>query len=224
MTQRQMEKSTEWECVEYIDPYEWEMADRCMPHDQEHQDKDTEHSDTEYKDVEDKDMKDGTAEERNVENKSAEDENLKEGCTEAEDALLVEEAMLIEVEYRVELLRPPVNARVSMDQENDLPQSLPAFRLQGGHEKGLKSDPFVVKISGLAGYSHLVSGNTDSGIVTAAGTHQHRASATNPYVPFLSKLDWEVARWVKLRGPGSMAVTKLMGIEGVSQLLPIEVQ
>ena len=174
---------TERESVEYIDPYEWETADRCIEYDQEHQDKD--------------------AEDR--------------------DALLAEEAMLINAEYRAEPLRPPVEARVSMDQEKDLPRSLSAFRLRGGHEEGLKSDPFVVKISGLAGYSHMVNNNADLENVTA-GTHQHSASATNPYAPFLSKLDWEVARWAKLRGPGSTAVTKLTGIEGVSRCLSIEGQ
>lgn len=41
------------------------------------------------------------------------------------------------------------------------------------------------------------------------------ASVDNPYAPFSSKLDWEFARWAKLRGAGSTAVTELMGIEGV---------
>ena len=38
----------------------------------------------------------------------------------------------------------------------------------------------------------------------------------NPYTPFSSKMDWEVARWVKLRGPSSTAVTELLSIPGVS--------
>jgi hypothetical protein len=37
----------------------------------------------------------------------------------------------------------------------------------------------------------------------------------NPYVPFSSKLEWEIARWAKFRGPSSTAVSELMGIEGV---------
>jgi hypothetical protein len=37
----------------------------------------------------------------------------------------------------------------------------------------------------------------------------------NPYAPFLNKMDWEVARWSRLRGPGSTAFTELMGIENV---------
>ncbi|THH00887.1 hypothetical protein EW026_g1714 [Hermanssonia centrifuga] len=39
------------------------------------------------------------------------------------------------------------------------------------------------------------------------------------YAPFTSKLEWEVARWAKLRGPGSTALTDLLSIEGVHEKL-----
>jgi len=39
---------------------------------------------------------------------------------------------------------------------------------------------------------------------------------TNPYAPFASELDWNLARWAKLRGPGSTAFGELMAIPGVS--------
>ena len=38
----------------------------------------------------------------------------------------------------------------------------------------------------------------------------------NIWAPFRSKMDWELARWAKLRGPGSTAVSELLGIDGVS--------
>ena len=38
----------------------------------------------------------------------------------------------------------------------------------------------------------------------------------NVYAPFNSWIDWLFGKWVKLRGPGSMAVTELLNIEGVS--------
>ena len=41
-------------------------------------------------------------------------------------------------------------------------------------------------------------------------------TAGAPYAPFKSKLDWEVARWAKLRGPGATALTDLLKIENVS--------
>jgi hypothetical protein len=41
----------------------------------------------------------------------------------------------------------------------------------------------------------------------------------NLYTPFNSKMDWEFARWAKLRGVGSTSATELMGIEGVCVFL-----
>ena len=38
----------------------------------------------------------------------------------------------------------------------------------------------------------------------------------NHWAPFSSQLDWEVARWAKLRGPSSTAFTELLKIDGVS--------
>lgn len=37
----------------------------------------------------------------------------------------------------------------------------------------------------------------------------------NPWAPFNSKLDWEVARWAKMHGPGSTALSELLAIDGV---------
>jgi hypothetical protein len=42
------------------------------------------------------------------------------------------------------------------------------------------------------------------------------SSETNIWAPFISKMDWEVARWAKLHGPGSTAVSELLSIENVS--------
>lgn len=41
------------------------------------------------------------------------------------------------------------------------------------------------------------------------------------WAPFTSKLDWEIARWAKMRGPGSTAVSELLGIEDVRMLFLI---
>ena len=41
------------------------------------------------------------------------------------------------------------------------------------------------------------------------------SSANNPYAPFHTCLDWEVAQWGKLRGPSSTSLTELLQIEGV---------
>ncbi|KAM5534937.1 hypothetical protein V8D89_011397 [Ganoderma adspersum] len=44
-------------------------------------------------------------------------------------------------------------------------------------------------------------------------------SANNPYAPFNSRLDWEIARWGKLHGPSSTSLTELLQIEGVTEAL-----
>ncbi|KAG1894665.1 uncharacterized protein F5891DRAFT_1254818 [Suillus fuscotomentosus] len=42
-------------------------------------------------------------------------------------------------------------------------------------------------------------------------------SADNIYAPFASKLDWEMARWEKLRGSSSTAFSELVSIEGLGE-------
>jgi hypothetical protein len=37
----------------------------------------------------------------------------------------------------------------------------------------------------------------------------------NTWSPFCSRLDWEIARWAKLRGPSSTAFSELLAIDGV---------
>jgi hypothetical protein len=42
----------------------------------------------------------------------------------------------------------------------------------------------------------------------------------NPYAPFTSKMDWEVAKWAKLRGAGSTAFSDLLNLDGVCSPKP----
>ena len=42
-------------------------------------------------------------------------------------------------------------------------------------------------------------------------------SDKNPYAPFANKINWDVAKWAKLRGPGSNSLAELLAIEGVSK-------
>jgi hypothetical protein len=66
--------------------------------------------------------------------------------------------------------------------------------------------------SSLAGSPIESPGSHGTGRAYSAG------SAHSPYMPFTSQLDWEIARWAKLRGPGSTAITELLTIPGVSFL------
>ena len=40
-------------------------------------------------------------------------------------------------------------------------------------------------------------------------------SNNNPYFPFPDRMNWEIARWAKLRGPGSTAISELLSIDNV---------
>ncbi|KAI9512935.1 hypothetical protein F5148DRAFT_1279209 [Russula earlei] len=44
-------------------------------------------------------------------------------------------------------------------------------------------------------------------------------SEANIWAPSTSKLDWEMAQWAKLHGPGSTALTELLKVEGLLDLL-----
>ncbi|THU90457.1 hypothetical protein K435DRAFT_911965 [Dendrothele bispora CBS 962.96] len=44
-------------------------------------------------------------------------------------------------------------------------------------------------------------------------------SANNKYAPFYSRMEWEVARWAKMRGTGSTAFDDLLAIKGVGDAL-----
>ncbi|KAJ3754434.1 hypothetical protein EV360DRAFT_86837 [Lentinula raphanica] len=41
----------------------------------------------------------------------------------------------------------------------------------------------------------------------------------NPWAPFSSRIDWEVARWAKMQGTGSTAFSDLLAIDGLHELL-----
>lgn len=43
----------------------------------------------------------------------------------------------------------------------------------------------------------------------------------NPYSPFSSQMDWDIAQWAKLRGPSSTAFSDLLSIDGVSDYFEV---
>lgn len=90
-----------------------------------------------------------------------------------------------------------------------------ASRLRGGAaEARLVNKPFIVKFEGRAGQTY-----PHPGLDQNAAYARDIGNVHNPFSPFSSKLEWDVARWAKLRGPSSTAFTELMSIEGVSDLI-----
>ncbi|KAI0039026.1 hypothetical protein FA95DRAFT_1504736 [Auriscalpium vulgare] len=85
-------------------------------------------------------------------------------------------------------------------------------------DHALWDDPFIVAFpGGTAGApvgQDVHSGYNEYG----QDVDQDQA---NEYHPFPSKMAWEVARWAKLRGPTSTALTDLLSIDGVSDALDL---
>ena len=44
------------------------------------------------------------------------------------------------------------------------------------------------------------------------------ARSENAYFPFNSRIDWELAKWAKLRGPSATSFTELLNVSGVSTI------
>ena len=93
------------------------------------------------------------------------------------------------------LLNPAQQAEVEESQEPDLRLEIEKFGGRAGKPIRV-SQPITTECYGMEG----------SGDV----------GGTNPYAPFRSQTDWEVAKWGKLRGPTSTAFTELLEIPGVS--------
>jgi len=68
--------------------------------------------------------------------------------------------------------------------------------------------------------------NAHAGEPTGSAPPSHNAyanklgnpSPSNPYAPFASKVDWDIAEWAKLHGPSSTSFADLLKIDGVRYL------
>ena len=79
----------------------------------------------------------------------------------------------------------------------------------------------AIRIPYVTTFADLYPG-TKAGQPSGRVQHMRRDYATtlaepdNPWVPFKSRMDWEIARWAKNRGPSSTAFDELLQIKGVS--------
>ncbi|KAL0955348.1 hypothetical protein HGRIS_001597 [Hohenbuehelia grisea] len=110
--------------------------------------------------------------------------------------------------------RPLEGATGSQDApEEDNPNIRNAQLQRDGAERQLQYTPHVVEFPGAAGMPTGTLGSQNGLYASGIPTEN------NPYAPFLSRIDWEVAQWAKLRGPGSTALTELLQIPGVPERL-----
>ncbi|KAG6808332.1 hypothetical protein H0H92_004461, partial [Tricholoma furcatifolium] len=84
-------------------------------------------------------------------------------------------------------------------------------------EDGLRKLPVVIPFPGGTAGAPILS--TDP-LENGEQSYQARlGDSRNPYAPFVSRIDWEVAKWAKTRGPGSTSFTELLSIDGVCDAL-----
>jgi hypothetical protein len=119
--------------------------------------------------------------------------------------------------------RPAVHDDVSMAGPDSVavPDNHPALvrvrEVRKAAEDRFHHQPVVVKYpGGLAG--RQISPAIHPTSEKAYESTLEGSAPSNPYAPFTSKMDWEVAKWAKLRGAGSTAFSDLLNIEGVSEM------
>jgi hypothetical protein len=125
-----------------------------------------------------------------------------------------------DIESEFEMWEPPPSSRpvspIQADFDVDDNELNPAPSANQRHtmESRFRSPRFVVTF-------HDKYLGAKAGMPTGHGTNSYLGydatilRARTPWAPFISKMDWEIARWAKLRGPGSTAFSELLSIDGV---------
>ncbi|KAI9440150.1 hypothetical protein H4582DRAFT_2111250 [Lactarius indigo] len=101
--------------------------------------------------------------------------------------------------------------------EQERPQDDDSLQRRGEVGPVLERRPKVTRYpGGNAGVAHSKKNMTENQKYEAKVGD---VSQSNPYAPFASSLDWQIAKWAKLRGPSSTAFTEMMAIDGVQERL-----
>lgn len=87
-------------------------------------------------------------------------------------------------------------------------------------ERVIIGDGHGVKPAVIVRYTDKYPTSAAGGVLTQEEAIDRRyrdvvSGKDNPWAPFKSKMDWEVALWAKLRGAGSTAFTDLLSVGGV---------
>ncbi|KAI0632388.1 hypothetical protein C8Q77DRAFT_1197709 [Trametes polyzona] len=111
---------------------------------------------------------------------------------------------------------PPAN--VDREEETSIP-SAPGGIDPTSHDQ-LRSEPaYVSSFGGQAGAP--IDSTHPSKPHYGYDTYgvKVQGSDGNPYAPFRSEIDWRIAQWAKMQGPGSNAFSDLLAIKGVVEAL-----
>jgi hypothetical protein len=121
---------------------------------------------------------------------------------------------------------PVQDAADTTDEDITQADNDPTLRgMRGLAESQLEQQPFVVpypsqRVEDPAGARSRAQ-DCQSAHANVSYELEIAQDKTNPYSPFASELDWEIAKWAKLRGPGSTSFGELMSIPGVCTSLSL---
>ncbi|KAJ7796041.1 hypothetical protein B0H13DRAFT_2392831 [Mycena leptocephala] len=116
--------------------------------------------------------------------------------------------------------RPPVAASEDAPMPEPDTDNIPAptREIRMATEDRFNHKPIVVKYHGNTARKPISTTRSPTSEKAYESTLKD-CTSSNPYAPFTSKIDWEVAKWAKLRGAGSTAFSDLLNIEGVHESL-----
>jgi hypothetical protein len=135
--------------------------------------------------------------------------------------------MVAELEKSWEPPREGAPRQEAIDDEVDADGPLPLMEVsddEDDHERRVDrfiiGDGYGVKPAVRIRYNDKYSSARAGQPLTHKESRDHAYGAAlgggdNPWAPFNSKKDWEIARWAKLRGAGSTAFSELLAIDGV---------
>ena len=104
----------------------------------------------------------------------------------------------------------------SEDEDSDIDSMNNYINGQLRSEKQLPQNVFTVPFpSSSAGASTTHQQALNPTLGHTLYYQQVQEGQDNIYAPFSSRIDWEIAQWAKMRGPGSTAVSELLSIDGV---------
>ena len=151
--------------------------------------------------LEDKDEEDAAREEEDAAEEDADDLEDEAGWEPPVPLPTAHTAAQRLADFGEELHAPPLSENPPRSSQHRIQEHLRAPRT------------FHVRFPGV----HAGRPNSDDHDPSSYETYQAEIDPENhnPYHPFASRIDWEVARWAKMRGPGSTAVTELLEIENV---------
>ena len=105
---------------------------------------------------------------------------------------------------------PGLELELGDDQQEEVNQ---ARDVRWAAEEEFQRAPVVVSFPSNAAGAPIANVNA---VLKYESYQNDLVDLDNIWAPFSSQLDWEVARWAKLRGPSSTAFTELLNIKGVS--------